>query len=76
MIVMYCCCDVASENGCETLFVKRMEGNISFPVQPSAGPGDAPIGASPSLSIDFYFIVRVLFWLHALCKTAMHGYKG
>ena len=42
-------CNVAGENGCETVFVKRMEGNICFVVQPSDGPGNAPTGASPGL---------------------------
>ena len=43
------CCNVAGEIGCKTMFVKRMEGNIRFTVQPSNGPGDAPTGASPDL---------------------------
>ena len=46
---MCCSCDVTSENGCEIVFVKRMEGNIHFNVQPSDRPGDAPTGASPGL---------------------------
>ena len=43
------CCDVASENGCKIVFVKRMEGSIRFTMQPSNGPGDAPTGASLGL---------------------------
>ena len=43
------CCNVAGENGRETVFVKRMEGNVRFTVQPSNWPDDAPIGASPGL---------------------------
>ena len=70
------CCDVAGENGCITVFVKRMEGNIRFTVQPSDGPGDALIGASPGLGGSFYFIVRVSFRLRALFKTVTHGHKS
>ena len=73
---MCCYCDVAGENGYKTLFVKRMEGNIRFTVQPSAGPGDALIGTLPGLGGGFYFIVRVSFWLCALFKTMTHGYKS
>ena len=43
------CRDVAYENGFNTVFLKRMEGNFCFTVKPSIGPGDALIGASPSL---------------------------
>ena len=70
------CCNVAGENGCKIVFVKRVEGNFSFTVKPSAGPGDAPTSASPGLGGGFYFIVCVSFQLCALLKTAMHGYKG
>ena len=49
IIVMCRCCNVAGENGCKTMFVKRMEGNFRFTVKPSEGPGDALTGASPDL---------------------------
>ena len=55
------CYDVAGENGFKTVFGKRMEANFSFTVKPSAGPGDAPIGASAGLGGGCYFIVRVSF---------------
>ena len=73
---MCCCCDVAGENGCETVFVKRVEGNISFTMKPSTGRGDVPTSASPGLGGGFYFIVRVSFRLRALFKTVTHGYKS
>ena len=73
---MCCCCNIAGENGFKSVFVKRMEGNFRFIVQPFAGPGDAPTGASPSLGRGFYFIVRMLFRLCAPFKTVMHGYKS
>ena len=53
-----------------------MEGNFSFTVKPSVGPGDALTDASPGLGGGFYFIVCVSFRLRALFKTAMNGYKG
>ena len=43
-------CDVAGENGFNTVFVKRMEGNSSSTMRPSTRPGDALTGASPGLS--------------------------
>ena len=73
---MCCYCDVASENGFNTVFVKRMEGDFHFTVKPYAGPGDAPTGASSGLGGGFYFIVRVSFQLCALFKIVMHGYKS
>ena len=39
----------SGKNGYKTMFVKRMEGNFSFIVKPSVGPGDVPTGASPGL---------------------------
>ena len=42
-------CDVAGETGLKTVSLKGMEANVCFTVQPSAGPGDAPTGASPGL---------------------------
>ena len=69
-------CNVTGENGCETVFVKRMQANFRFSVQASDGPGNVPIGASPGLSRGFYFIVRMLFRLCALFKTMTHGYKS
>ena len=41
--------DVAGENGFKSVFVKRMEGNICFTVQPAAGLGEAQTGALPGL---------------------------
>ena len=38
-----------SEDGFKTVFVKRMEGNFHFTVNPSARPGDALTSALPSL---------------------------
>ena len=70
------CCKVVDENGCKIVFVKRVEGNFSFPMQPSAGLGDALTGASPGLGGGFYFIVRVSFQLRAMFKTTMHRYKS
>ena len=61
IIVMCRCCDVAGETGFKTIFLKGMEGNVCFTVQPSDGPGNAPTSASPSLGGGFYFIVRVPF---------------
>ena len=40
---------LVSKNGVEAVFAKKMEGNFCFTVKPSVGPGDAPIGALPSL---------------------------
>ena len=36
-------------NGFKTMFVKRMEGNSSFTMRPSTGPGDARTGDLPGL---------------------------
>ena len=41
--------DVAGEKGFKSMFVKRMEGNICFTMQPAVGPGEAPTGALPGL---------------------------
>ena len=42
-------CDVANETGLKIVFLKGMEANVPFTMKPSAGHGDAPIGALPSL---------------------------
>ena len=47
--LMCCNCDVAGEAGLKIAFVKRIEGNFHFTIKPSAGQGDAPIGAWPGL---------------------------
>ena len=70
------CCDVVGETGLKTMFLKGIEANVCFTVQPSAGLGDVPTSASLGLGKGFYFIVRVWFRLRALSKTTMHGYKG
>ena len=44
---MFCCCDVAVENGFKSAFVIRMQGNFRFTVKPFTGTGDAPTGALP-----------------------------
>ena len=69
-------CNVAGENDYKIMFVKRIEGNFCFTMQPSTRLDDALTGASPGLGGGFYFIVRVSFWLCALFKTMMHGYKS
>ena len=39
-----------SETSLKIVFIKRMQTNVCFTMQPSAGPCNVPIGALPSLA--------------------------
>ena len=49
-------CDVVGEIGLRAVFLKGMEANVCFIVQPSAGLGNVPTSASPGLGGGLQFL--------------------